>query len=280
MNEAPWDALVARLAGHSLRDLVVAACYLAVPVFVAADLWIQHRRAPGTGARAREVRTAAAMAAGALAIGVAYSAAFVAAFALVSHVAPHPGLADSHPIVAFAVAFVAWDLIGWLYHLIGHTSAVGWASHQAHHTGRTFDGSLALRQSWFPVHGLAVQPLIALTGVDLAVVVVCIAVSNVVQALQHSASLGRVPRWVAAVVVTPEAHRHHHRTGAGPVNLGPVFTVWDRMAGTWRAGPVPDGATYGERGPGDRGALAAVGSGWAQILRRPLVGDGTRATRP
>ena len=67
---------------------------------------------------------------------------------------------------AFVFAFVAWDFAGWIYHLIGHRTRIGWACHSAHHSGSEFNGSLALRQSWTPVHGLLHQPLLGVGFVD------------------------------------------------------------------------------------------------------------------
>jgi hypothetical protein len=58
-------------------------------------------------------------------------------------------------------------------------------------------------------------------------------VATVWQLLVHTSAPIGLPRWVAAVVVTPGAHRRHHEDAAAPVNLGGVLTVWDRLAGTW-----------------------------------------------
>lgn len=134
---------------------------------------------------------------------------------------------------------MAWDLSGWVYHLIGHRTRIGWAAHQPHHTREGYDATLGLRQSSAPFHGLLHHPLLALTGFDLRVIVVCAAVSNCWQVLEHTSLPIRFPRWFEANVMTPTAHRHHHGRHGGSVNLGPLFTWWDRLTGTWMSPDVP-----------------------------------------
>ena len=75
--------------------------------------------------------------------------------------------------------------------------------------------------------------------------------------------------------MTPQQHRHHHleaglHAGA-TVNLGPVFTVWDRLAGTYLDEPTPATAVYGATGPGANPWRSQT-DGWLQLVRpRPPV---------
>jgi alkylglycerol monooxygenase len=274
----PLDDLVAVVAEYPLHDHVLALSYLAIAVFVAVDVVMAARRDPDRrDLRRREAKAAIGLAAGALVVGLVYGVVFAGAWSLVAPLAPS-GLVelwDRHPVAAFVVAFVAWDLGGWIYHLIGHRTRIGWAAHAPHHTARDYNGSLALRQSWTPFHGLAHQPLLALTGVRFSTFLVCIAVSNLLQALQHCSVSVPLPRWVRAVFVTPEAHRHHHLVDGGSVNLGPVLTVWDRLAGTWRAGPVPPTARYGHAGVSGDSVWGAATIGWRDRLLPPMEAEPT-----
>lgn len=86
---------------------------------------------------------------------------------------------------------------------------------------RNFDVTLALHQSWTPVVALALHPVMALLGFDLPMVVAVSAASNVWQLLEHSSVPVPFPKWFAAAVITPAAHRHDHANGDG-TNLGPV----------------------------------------------------------
>lgn len=191
-----------------------------------------------------------------------------------------------HPVLGAVAAFVAWDLAGYCYHRLGHGTRVGWAAHQVHHSGTSYDMTLAWRQSWFPLHALVAFPPVALLGVPLTTVVGCAAVSKLWQALVHTSLSVSLPRWVTAVVMTPATHRRHHTVEGGAANLGPVLTIWDRLAGTWDPSAVPSAASFGlqQAGPGHtsaggpsgdrRGALRIETDGWRSLRasrKRPAV---------
>ncbi len=177
-----------------------------------------------------------------------------------------------HPVVAAVAAFVAWDAAGWCYHRLGHRTAVGWAAHRVHHSGTSYDLTLAWRQTWFPLHAVVAFSPIALLGVEPATVLGCAAVSKLWQALVHTSLPVTLPRWITASVMTPATHRRHHTLDGGGSNLGPVLTVWDRLAGTWDPTPVPAGSEVGLRGPDrePRSAVRIETEGWIALGRRVL----------
>lgn len=269
--------LAAAVEQLSTQDLVVVTCYAVVALAVTLELTAGWRR-PGRTSRLHEAAAAAAMAAGGLAVGVGYTLVFRLLWERVGAVAPSalPELWASEPLLAFVLAFVAWDASGYVYHRIGHHTGLGWAAHRAHHTGREYQLALGLRLSWFPFLGLLHHPLLALAGWDFSTIVICAAVSNLLQALQHSSAAVPVPRWLRAVAMTPEQHRHHHAVGGDTVNLGPVLTCWDRLAGTYRSGPVPAGTRYGLDGAGATNPLAAELDGLRSLLAPRL--DPARST--
>ena len=219
-------------------------------------------------------RTALIMAAGAVAVGFGYSAVIRRLWPIVGSVCPDriSGFWAGHRWVGAAAAFVVWDGVGWLYHAVGHHTAVGWAAHRPHHTGTVFDLTLGLRESWTPVHGLVVQPLAALLGFPLRTVIACSIVSNLLQLLQHTRAPVRLPTIVSAVVMTPAAHRQHHRIDLNgrnrAVNLGPVFTVWDRMAGTWAAPSYGPAAIADQAVAASSNVLQLEFAGWLELLAR------------
>src|SRR5438093_1331871 len=65
------------------------------------------------------------------------------------------------------------------------------------------------------------------------------------QVLEHTNMPVRFPSWFSAHVMTPAAHRQHHGRAGGAVNLGPVLTWWDRLAGTWVGPDCPPPLAYG-----------------------------------
>jgi sterol desaturase/sphingolipid hydroxylase (fatty acid hydroxylase superfamily) len=259
------DQLAARA---TTTEVVLALSYAAVVVAGLGEaLWLAS-----TSGRARIARfpAAAAMGAGGLAAGAAVTVAYTWIWPVL-HAAAPPGAAGlwaDHPVLGAAVAFVAWDAAGYAYHRLGHGTRVGWAAHQVHHTGTTYDLSLAWRQTWLPVHAVCVFPLVALLGVSLSTAAICAAISNTWQALLHTSYHVRVPGPVAGLVMTPAVHRRHHCTGGAMVNLGPVLTVWDRLGGTWDPAPADPTARCGIDGRPDLdGAVLTELAGWRALLR-------------
>jgi sterol desaturase/sphingolipid hydroxylase (fatty acid hydroxylase superfamily) len=252
------------------RDWAVSIPYaLALGLAAVEITWLAHRPGPARRAVLRASATAGAMGVGALVVGVGYAAVLRPLWSAVGSLAPE-GLAGfwrAHPVAGAMVAFVAWDLALFLYHWIGHHTAVGWAAHQPHHSGVDYDVSLGFRQTWVPFHGLAVQPLVALLGLDLDVILICAAVSNSWQMLIHTSVPVRFPDWFDATVMTPASHRQHHGRDGGSGNLGAVFTIWDRLAGSWVPGSVPAPVAYG---PSDSAVVNPVSvelAGWRQLYR-------------
>lgn len=231
------DFVARELSAASASTLLASTSTLICALIVLGEvLWIRVVAPQRRVSVLVSLGTGTVMAAGAVVVGIGCSAYLRWIWPPLLDLAPHRlgSLWDTHVLVGFVVAFVAWDAIGWVYHWLGHCTAVGWAAHQPHHTGTHFDITLGLRQSWTPLLAIFLYPLMALLGFELGMVVAVSAVSNVWQLLEHSSVDLRFPRWFSAVVMTPGAHRQHHVT-AGATNLGPVLTVWDRVAGTWVA---------------------------------------------
>lgn len=237
--------------------LATAGAVLVVAAVIVEAAWLAHR---GGVRRLAEHPTAVAMGLGSLVVAPGFLGAYETAWAVLGGLAP---VRIDHPLAQALVAFVAWDLAGYAHHVLGHRTRIGWASHQAHHSGSAWDLSLALRQSWLPLPALVTFPLVALVGVPLPTALGSAAVSNLWQALTHSAAPVRPPAWLAALVVTPASHQVHHRAHGPAVNLGPVLTVWDRLAGTWQPPPERAPAVLTGLGDGRRaGPVAIELRGW------------------
>ncbi len=254
--------------------LAVSVPYALAFAGVALEVaWLARRAGPTRSRVLRSAATATTMAAGAFAVGILYTALFRSLWETLAGLRWEPAAAfwRAHPVVGSLATFVAWDFSGWLYHLIGHRTRVGWAAHQPHHSGQDYDATLGLRQSWAPFHGLVHHPLLALAGFDFRVVVVCAAVSNCWQVLEHTSLPIRFPRWFEAVVMTPAAHRHHHGRDGGLVNVGPFLTVWDRLSGTWVGPDVEPPLAYGPARPASANPVAVELAGWLALagLRTP-----------
>lgn len=266
------SALVERLIELATPyALAVNLPYVVALAAVGAEVgWLARHRAPARRRVLWSAATGFGMAAGALLVSVPYAAIFRFLWEAVATQRWEAAARfwEDHPAVGAVAAFVAWDLSGWIYHVIGHRTRVGWAAHQPHHSGTDFDATLGLRQSWAPFHGLVHHPLLALAGFDLRVIFVCAAVSSCWQVLEHTSLPIRFPPWFAAVVMTPAAHRQHHRRDGPAVNLGPILTIWDRLAGTWVPAGAPAPAAYGLGRAPSRNPVAVELAGWWQLATR------------
>jgi sterol desaturase/sphingolipid hydroxylase (fatty acid hydroxylase superfamily) len=263
----PFERWVALVPPHTWA---VAVPYAAALALVAAEVaWLARRPGPRRNAVLAAAAVAGVMGLVAVAVGFLYNVVLRFLWNGLASYAWEPAAAlwTSQPMLGAVAAFVAWDLAGFLYHLVGHRTRVGWAAHRPHHTGTEFDATLGLRQTWVPFHGLAIHPLLALAAFDLEAVMVCAAVSNSWQILEHTSVPVHFPRWFSAAFMTPAAHRHHHGLGAGLVNLGPVLTVWDRLCGTWRPAEAPAPDRYGLETGISGNPLRLELDGWVELLR-------------
>jgi sterol desaturase/sphingolipid hydroxylase (fatty acid hydroxylase superfamily) len=150
----------------------------------------------------------------------------------------------------FALGFVALDLGAYTSHRLFHAFTLLWRVHQVHHSETDLDLTTGLR--FHPFEALVTQgfllALIAVLGVPPAAVAFA-AMAFIVQDFFTHANL-RVSQsadhFLRLLIVTPGMHRvHHSREILGQsANFGTVFSLWDRLFGTYSAG-LPGGTQTG-----------------------------------
>jgi sterol desaturase/sphingolipid hydroxylase (fatty acid hydroxylase superfamily) len=136
------------------------------------------------------------------------------------------------PRAAFIiVAIIAIDAFDWIAHYGSHRLTAMWRLHAVHHSQEELSILSTFRTSPLVHVGFIITavPVFALTAnnatpAELLTAFACFG------ALPHANvrwSFGRLGRWV----ISPAYHRVHHRTeGRLDVNLGVLFTFWDRLA--------------------------------------------------
>ena len=149
----------------------------------------------------------------------------------------------------FVLCFVLDDLAYYAFHRSAHRVRWFWASHVIHHSSQHYNLSTALRQTWTGFFSLAFLfrlPLF-LIGFPPAMVFFVAGLNLVYQFWIHTEAIGRLPRWVEAVMNTPSHHRVHHATNARYLdrNYAGVFIVWDRLFGTFVGERDDDRPRYG-----------------------------------
>jgi sterol desaturase/sphingolipid hydroxylase (fatty acid hydroxylase superfamily) len=143
------------------------------------------------------------------------------------------------PWIAIPVSVVALDLVSYGWHRANHTLRLLWRFHRVHHSDRSFTASTGVR--FHPGELLLSLPLrlaaVALVGAPAVGVVVFEIVFGVANLIEHGDIdlPGPLERRLARVLVTPALHRRHHGLGAAEhgSNFGTVFTLWDRLFGTY-----------------------------------------------
>jgi sterol desaturase/sphingolipid hydroxylase (fatty acid hydroxylase superfamily) len=147
-----------------------------------------------------------------------------------------PGV-TSQPLVAFAIYLVVLDFAGYWYHRMEHRIGIWWELHAVHHSqqkmslwsdDRNHLLDLVLQAGFFAAVALVI-------GVQPSQFVVLVAITNLMQSVQH-ANIRLYYGWLGErLLVSPTFHRRHHAIGYGHegtaygCNFGVLFPWWDML---------------------------------------------------
>jgi sterol desaturase/sphingolipid hydroxylase (fatty acid hydroxylase superfamily) len=146
--------------------------------------------------------------------------------------------------VSMCGSLAVYSLTGYLVHLVEHKSPWLWRIHRVHHLDTHLDVSTSQRHH--PLELIAnVLIVVAVTivfGLTASLLIIYETMNVIIDFFSHAnvrlpESLDRIVRWV---LVTPNMHSLHHSSHRPETdsNYGVVFTVWDRLFGTYRAEPA------------------------------------------
>src|SRR5262245_10518278 len=174
--------------------------------------------------------------------------------------------ANAAPLwMALPVTVVALDFVSYCWHRANHLIGPLWRFHQVHHSDAAFSVSTGVR--FHPGELILSLPLRLTAIAALGAPVVGVIVFEIVFSVANLGALGAVAlplaldRGVGRALVPPALHRRHHsRTGAErDSNYGTIFTIWDRLLGTFvdssSATHVDTGLPQLTHTPGLRAAL-------------------------
>ncbi len=137
----------------------------------------------------------------------------------------------------WVIAFIAIDFAGYWNHRLSHHVNLFWNSHVIHHSSEEFNLACALRQSISNLIGYTAILLLpaALLGVPYQVIAVLAPLHLFGQFWYHTQHIGKLG-WLEYILVTPSQHRVHHAINKEYIdkNLGQIFSVWDRIFGTFQ----------------------------------------------
>ena len=140
-------------------------------------------------------------------------------------------------IPTFIIAFISLDLATYWNHRLSHNVNVFWNLHVIHHSSEEFNLACALRQPISNILGFFAIFLIpaAILGVPNELIQVLTPVHLFLQFWYHTKHIGKLG-WLEYVLVTPSQHRVHHAINEIYLdkNLSAIFSIWDRVFGTFQ----------------------------------------------
>jgi len=168
--------------------------------------------------------------------------------------------------LAFAVSFLALDLVIWIQHVAFHRVPVLARLHRMHHVDLDFDVTTGLR--FHPVEivlSLMIKFAAVLAlGAPAAAVLLFELALNLGSLFNHGnvrmpRAIDHALRWL---IVTPDMHRVHHSIVPEEINsnFGFFLSWWDRLFSTYSAAPRAghDAMTIGVRDTRDPAVCAGL----------------------
>lgn len=132
------------------------------------------------------------------------------------------------------------DFIGaYLPHFIEHRIKPLWMIHLVHHSDPNVDTTTANRHHplesfirfFFTLMGVFIL------GTSIGIIMLYQAMSVVASQFNHAnISLPKkIDRWISYFLVSPDMHKvhHHYRLPYTDTNYGNIFSIWDRLLGTY-----------------------------------------------
>jgi sterol desaturase/sphingolipid hydroxylase (fatty acid hydroxylase superfamily) len=150
------------------------------------------------------------------------------------------------------LALLGLDLIGaWLIHWVQHKTGWMWQFHKIHHIDTQIDATTALRHH--PVESLfrviALFAAIVIMGVPFWMVMFYQSLSALMSQFNHANI--HLPKWLddalSWVIVSPDMHKvhHSHYQPETDANYANIFSIWDRIFGTFVKVPDTLALQYG-----------------------------------
>ncbi|MEP1097348.1 MAG: sterol desaturase family protein [Cyclobacteriaceae bacterium] len=137
---------------------------------------------------------------------------------------------------SWVLAIVADDFSYYWHHRISHTVRILWAAHVPHHSSKSFNLAVSIRNGWFVTFYKPIFWIwMACIGFEPLMIGSALIISSVYQYFLHTKLLGSYGRF-GKIFNNPHAHAVHHARNAEYLdkNHGGILLVWDRLFGTWQ----------------------------------------------
>lgn len=144
-------------------------------------------------------------------------------------------------ILNIALSFLLIDLAYYWIHRLHHLVPYLWRLHKLHHTDEEVDALTTVLHHPFEIISGFVVLTIIFVIFDIPVIVITYysMIFIVHSAVTHTRLLMpvQIDRFLRLIIVTPNMHRIHHAKDKvlGNSNFGQLFSIWDRLFGTYAA---------------------------------------------
>ena len=181
------------------------------------------------------------------------------------------------PIIAvFIISILLIDFMVYAFHLLSHKVSILWKLHSIHHADEHVDAKTGVLHH--PIETITSLLFIlffaVVLGIPLIALILYAGMATLHNIFSHAnirlpISIDRVLR---LIMVTPDMHRTHHSIDSreGNSNFGQIFSVWDRLFGTYVDQPA-----VGEDNlvMGLEGSEKPIGFSLLNLLLHPFQGS-------
>ncbi len=142
-------------------------------------------------------------------------------------------------LVTVLIGVLALDFSSWLVHLVMHKNKFLWRFHLIHHSDTNVDVTTGLRHHPGDslLRGIFFMLLILVSGAPMYAVMIYQTLVVLATAFTHANI--RLPvkldRFLSFFLISPNMHKvhHHWKQPYTDTNYGAVFSIWDRLLGTY-----------------------------------------------
>jgi len=147
---------------------------------------------------------------------------------------------NANVLGSIVIGVLALDFSSWLVHYVMHKSRLLWRFHLIHHSDTNVDVTTGLRHHPGDslLRGIFFLLLIFVSGAPMYSVMIYQTLVVLATAFTHAnislpSSLDKV---LSVILISPNMHKvhHHWKQPYTDSNYGAVFSIWDRILGTFR----------------------------------------------
>ena len=154
--------------------------------------------------------------------------------------------------IELIIGIMVLDLVGaWLVHFLEHKVKWMWKFHIIHHTDQYVDASTGLRHH--PGEGIIrlcfTSLAVFISGASFGIVIIYQTLSVFFAHLTHANIKipKKIDRLLSTFFVTPDFHKIHHHFALPKTDshYGNIFSIWDRIFGTYHSANDSGSIVYG-----------------------------------